>query len=178
MSVSSTSTEITLDMTLVEAKNWLRARVDEGARCPCCTQYAKVYRRSLPSATARTMIAMYRRNEGRDFLYLPAMLDTINGVAYQGGYATYGHHWGLMEHEHGERPDGSSRVGWWRLTALGRRFTNAEVAVPRYAYVYNGRCLRVDGPAWSISQALGTKFDYDELMSPAGVRPPHLAAVP
>lgn len=33
--------------TLDQARDWLRANVDEGAHCPLCTQHAKVYRRGL-----------------------------------------------------------------------------------------------------------------------------------
>lgn len=154
------------EMTLSEAKSWLREQVrNGGARCPCCTQNVKVYRRSLPSATARTMIAMYHQDEGRDYVYLPTLLDTIKKTAYQGGYATYGHYWGLMERQDGRRDDGSNRVGWWRLTDLGRSFVRGTATVPRYAHIYDSRLLSFSGPQFSIRQALGTRFDYDELMS-------------
>ena len=34
-------------MTLTEAKQWLKERLDEGTRCPCCNQYAKIYKRKI-----------------------------------------------------------------------------------------------------------------------------------
>ena len=35
------------EMTLDEAKAWLRDQVDDGAHCPCCGQFAKVYKRRI-----------------------------------------------------------------------------------------------------------------------------------
>ena len=32
--------------TLSQAKDWLRVRLDEGAKCPCCAQHAKLYKRN------------------------------------------------------------------------------------------------------------------------------------
>jgi hypothetical protein len=151
--------------TLGEARDWLRERVEHGERCPCCTQFAKVYRRALPSATARAMIALHRHSAPGEFVFLPPLLDAMHGTPALGGYATLGHFWGLLEQQPGEREDGSWRVGWWRLTPNGRAYViGALPAVPKYARIYDGRCLGLDGPPWSITDALGSKFDYRELM--------------
>ena len=154
-------------ISLEDAKDWLEDHIDEGAQCPCCSQYAKVYERTLPSATARVMIRLYQHNKGIDYVYLPTILDTMKGTPHQGGYGTLGHHWGLMEQMPGERPDGSNRVGWWRLTDLGRDFVRGIETVPKTAYLYSGRCLTVGGPPWSVRDALGHRFNYDELMEGA-----------
>lgn len=149
---------------LGEVRDWLRTQADAGTTCPCCTQFVKVYKRSLPSASARVMLALWRNNGGHSFVYLPDLLDTLKGTAHQGGYGTLSQHWGLIESRPGIRDDGSTRVGWWKLTELGVRFVTERATVPRYADIYNGRCLRRHGPPWSIRQALGTRFNYDELM--------------
>jgi hypothetical protein len=155
-----------LTTPLGDVRDWLRTRIDDGERCPCCTQYAKVYRRSLPNATARVMIALHRAGAEPDaYLFLPTILDTMKGTPHQGGYGTLGQHWGLLEQQPGERDDGSNRVGWWRLTLLGRAYVRDEVTVPRYAHIYNGRCLRLSGEPWSIRNALGRRFYYNELMA-------------
>ena len=154
---------------LGEVRDWLRDRVDAGATCPCCTQFAKVYRRTLPAATARVMVALHRADPpdhgAGPYHYLPPILDTLHGTAAHGGYGTLGQHWGLLHPMPGERADGSNRVGWWRLTTLGTAYVRDAVTVPRYAHLYNGRCLRLSGPPWSIRQALGTRFNYAELMA-------------
>ncbi len=138
--------------------------VHDGDNCPNCGQLVKLYRRTLPSATARVMIALWHVNEGRQYVYLPQILDGMTRTPQQGGYATYGHHWKLMKQQPGVRDDGSNRVGWWRLTNLGRDFILGQATVPKYAHVYNNECFGFSGPQWTIQQALGTKFNYHALM--------------
>lgn len=154
------------DWTLAEARAWLADRLDHGERCPCCEQFAKVYTRAIPSATARVLIALYRRDRGDgEYLFLPPILETLGGTPSLGGYGTLGHFWGLLETMPGEREDGSNRVGWWRLTELGRSFVRGAVTVPKYARIYNGTCLGLTGEAVTIEDALGERFDYRELMA-------------
>lgn len=155
------------DYTLADAKAWLREqfRSGRGVPCPCCDQFVKEYRRKLPAATTRVLIALYRHNEGRDFIFLPDLLDTMTGTPHQGGYGTLGQFWGLMERRQGERDDGSKRVGWWRLTDLGRAFVRGEATVPVYAYIYNGKLRRYAGDPVDVRTSLGHRFNYDELMS-------------
>jgi hypothetical protein len=152
------------NMTLREARDRLRELVDEGHACPCCAQFAKKYKRKLPSASAKVLIAVYRENGHGEYVFLPDLLDRMTGTAHQGGYGTLSHHWGLLEQMPGARPDGSKRVGWWRLTDLGKRFVLREVRVPQYANIYADRCLGFHGNRITIEDALGTKFNYRELM--------------
>ena len=152
-------------MTLGDARDELRQLVHDGHRCPLCQQFAKVYRRTLPSATGRTMIELYHvAGAAPDYTFLPDVLDRMTGTPHQGGYGTLGHFWGLMEREPGEREDGSDRVGWWRLTPLGVRFVLRQAQVPKYAHLYDGRCLGLHGKPISISECLGNRFNYGELM--------------
>ena len=146
------------DMTLREAKNLLREAVYDGAECPCCTQYAKVYKRTINSQMAQTLITMHRAQTGDEWLHLPTLLGRKQADEAKLRY------WGLIEEQPGVRDDGSARVGWWRLTALGARFALGVAAVPKYALVYNGRCLGFDGPRVTIQDALGDRFNYDDLM--------------
>jgi len=162
------------EMSLGDARAWLRARVQEGAECPCCRQFAKSYDRKLPSASARLLIALYRYDdaEGREFVYLPPLLDRfgatiLKGTPHQGGYGTLSHHWGLIEAQPGEREDGSNRVGYWRVTDLGREFALERATVPKYARLYGNRLLGLHGEPISIQDALGNKFNYRELMEGA-----------
>ena len=56
--------------TLAVAREWLRDRVEEGERCPCCTQFAKVYKRTIHATMAHDLIRIYRAC-GRDWFHLP-----------------------------------------------------------------------------------------------------------
>jgi hypothetical protein len=144
--------------TLAEAREWLRVRVDDGETCPCCEQFAKVYRRKLTAPVARVLIAMYRHN--RDgWVYLPAL-----GLSR--GDEAKARYWDLIEGLDGERDDGSKRVGTWRLTGKGIAFVRNQIRVPKYARIYDGRCLNMD-PAETvcITDVLGTRFNYADLMA-------------
>jgi len=149
--------------TLQEARDWLRARVEDGERCPCCTQLAKVYKRKLTSAACRALIALYR--ECDDWGHLPTIVKKrIPDVAHQGGYMTLSGYWGLMEEERERRPDGG-RAGYWRITDKGRQFLFAEITIPSRVHLYDGRVLGFDHhTTLTIQEALGQKFDYKELM--------------
>lgn len=158
------------DMTLKAARDTLRPLVREGHTCPCCRQFAKVYKRALPSASAVVLIAMYRwRGERTDegWIFIPDLLTqtSLSRTAQQGGYGLLSHHWGLIEKQVGTREDGSDRVGFWRLTEKGRLFVRSLDTVEKYALLYNGRCLGHEGPQINIHDALGKKFDYSELMA-------------
>jgi hypothetical protein len=145
--------------TLDEARAWLRDRVDEGERCPCCTQRAQVYRRKITSASAWALVKLYRER-GLDWGHLPTILgrkqaDEAKMV-----------HWGLIEQAPMTRDDGSNRAGWWRVTPLGEAFVLGDVAVPKYARIYDSRCLGLDdSETVTIEDALGERFRYDDLMA-------------
>ena len=145
------------EMTLRDARDELRELVDDGCRCPCCTQFAKVYRRKIHASMARVLIAMYRAVPAGEWVYLP-------DVPQKSRDATGMAWWGLIEEEIELLRDDGGRAGWWRVTELGRRFVRYEIAVRKYALVYDGRRLKLDGEAVTIVDCLGDKFDYRELM--------------
>lgn len=143
---------------LGQAKAWLRSRLDKGADCPLCTQHAKIYRRTINSGMARSLIAMY--TVGRlDWVHLPSQ---IGARSREEGKLAY---WGLVEEDPTKREDGG-RPGTWRVTNLGEAFIRHGLVVPKYANVYNGKVLSLDTTELiSIKDALGKKFDYAELMA-------------
>lgn len=144
---------------LGEAKEWLRERVDEGERCPLCTQFSKVYRRSIHGTMARTLVLAYREHE-LDWFHLATLTKTTG----RGGEEGKLRYWGLLEEESARREDGG-RSGWWRVTERGREFVLGNVVVPKYALVYDGRLMSLDGDEMiDIRAALGKRFDYSELM--------------
>ncbi len=150
-------------VTLADARSWLREQLDEGATCPCCSQFARIYRRKLTSTATRALIALYRTNT-EDFEHLPTVVRwRTPDVAHQGGYVSLAGYWGLMEEERVRREDGG-RAGYWRITDLGARWLNKETIVPKYVRLYDGRVLGFDGELVSVVDSLGTRFDYTELM--------------
>lgn len=150
-------------MPLLQARAWLRSQLKVGAKCPCCGQMAKVYRRKLNSGMARSLVEMYRAAPpssagGTAFIHLPT---TIGARSREEGKLRY---WGLVEEQVTSRPDGG-RAGWWRVTAKGELFIQGRLQVKRYALVYDGKCLGLDGDPIGIREALGDGFNYAELMA-------------
>lgn len=152
-----TDAPLTMDTPLSEAQQWLRNRVDKGDNCPCCSQFAKVYRRKINAGMAQALIVMYRQSGGSWF-----RMPSIAHLWQSRDEAALAY-WGLIEEAQEPREDGG-RAGWWRLTQAGMLFASNRGTVPKYARVYNGRCLGLTGDPQSIIDALGNRFDYTELM--------------
>jgi len=55
--------------------------------------------------------------------------------------------------------------GLWQPTELGRAFAANKVTVKRYVYVYNNTALEFEGSEIGISDALGDKYNYAEIMA-------------
>ena len=143
--------------SLLDAQEWLRGQLAEGARCPCCTQFAKVYRRKVNSAMARALIYQYR-TAGMEYAQTTRLCPWTHEAAQLSW-------WGLLEEEPVRRDDGG-RSSWWRVTELGARFARNEILIPKYALIYDGRLQRMDSEKRvSIVDCLGVKFNYSELMS-------------
>lgn len=147
-----------VDTTLLEARAWLLRQLDNGARCPCCSQLAKIYRRKINSGMARSLIAMYRADPDLGWMHVPTV---IGRQSAEEGKLAY---WGLVEETTEPRADGG-RAGWWRLTESGQAFVLGRSRVPKYARIYDGACLGFDATGTvTIRDALGTGFHYDDLM--------------
>lgn len=147
-------------MNLEEAQDELRRRLLEGeaVECPCCTQLAKIYRRKIHATMARHLILMYRADSDDGWFHMGTVLGGPYGDAAKLSY------WNLIEEAPERRVDGG-RAGWWRVTDRGRAFVERELVVPEYARIYDGRLLSYEGDGVRITDALGEKFDYGELMS-------------
>jgi hypothetical protein len=148
-----------LDWTLGEVRDWLRARVDKGTRCPACEQDAKVYRRKIYAGMVKALVLMYREGDFSRRLYVH--VPSIDPA--RGGDVAKLEFWGLIEEERVKREDGG-RAGFWRVTARGEDFLQRKTMVPKYARIYDGRLLNLLGPLVGADDALGERFKLDELM--------------
>jgi hypothetical protein len=150
--------------TLRQARDWLIARLEEGALCPCCTQIAKEYHRPINSTMARDLIVAWRAY-GTRFGYLQEVRRVIKAATgHSNREEPKLRYWGLMEEENVRRPDGG-RAGWWRVTPDGEDWVLGRSVVPKYAWVYDNRLIALDRRQHvTIREALGHRFNYDELM--------------
>jgi hypothetical protein len=149
-----------MDSTLREARDFVQARLVEGVRCPCCTQFAKVYKRKLNSGQAWALILVYRR-VGREWCHITQVDPSLAG---NGGDISKLRYWGLVEEADERREDGG-RAGWWRVTGRGERFVLGQIRLPKYVRLYDSQPYGLYGDSISIRDALGSRFDYNELMN-------------
>ena len=151
-------------------KKQFHAELDDGVVCPTCNPFAKRYRRKFTSSMARALIWLSRQH-GR-----LGMMDGIAGEhswidvpkraprwLVQTNQLPTVRWWGMIE----RRPttdDGKKHSGLWRVTPQGVRFVMALGTVPSTVVTYNGEPVGFEGDEITIREALGTKFDYAELM--------------
>lgn len=163
--------------TLAEARERLHARLDEGSVCPCCVcpccdQLARLRRYKLDSGIAYALTQFYVLGgpHHRDWVHY-ADVTRIAGNTMKFSLAKF---WGLLERS-GEKmltgqrsPAGRKNSrGEWRLPDMGCAFVEGKITVPASILVYNDTCYGMSDEQVTIHQALGDKFDYDELMDHA-----------
>lgn len=160
------------DMSLHEAKEWLRERVGKGAHCPCCTQYTRVYKRTITGNMAASLIALYREHLQRgDFTCYIHFESQIKGQPryrhLRGGDYAKLRYWGLIEpgpsNDMAALPETKS-AGLWRITDNGAWFVRGITTAPKYAHEFDARCLKLSGPERGVRECLGVRFNYSELM--------------
>ena len=139
----------------------IKSKCESGIFCPMCGQYAKKYRRKFNSAIAKFLIKLYRLQSAYDRYYTTRELYPRDNKASTKGVLA--RHWGLIEVRETQN-EGGAPAGTFKLTEKGLRFVNRLEYVPAYVYIYNGECLGLDGDQLSILEALGNKFDYEELL--------------
>lgn len=154
--------------TIQEEKQRLRDNFEKGTRCACCNQNVKLYPRSISNTVAMALIIFAREYDKQEELYIE--IKKVMGKAgvlnyFRGGDYAKLTCWGLIEAETGTtREDGNPRTGFYRLTDEGRAFAEGVITLPKYAMTYNGKVYKFKGKQVTITDCLGTKFNYNELM--------------
>lgn len=161
--------QLSVHSQLWEVREYVKDGREEGITCPCCQQFAKVYKRTIHSAMARSAIDLFHRGayEGNPAGWgckIPGCYVHLTREGNPGGDEAKLRYWGLLEERVAE-PEHGRTSGFWRLTKRGVHFVRDAVVVPKYALIYNGDCLGHEEPLIGIRQALGSKFDYEELMT-------------
>lgn len=144
------------DVEIEVVKNWMDSYLKEGIDCPCCGRFTKIYRRNLNSGMVRFLIDFYKRH-GTNPVSIANYHVTDQQHAYHQEYEKLPH-WGLLMH------DDSTPRRWW-VTQLGCQFIHGQTTVPKYVWLKHGVCVHKSGEQITIKKAIGTKFDYDELMA-------------
>ena len=156
----------TNQQTLESARDELRGKLEQGSTCPCCGQFAKLYRRKIHASMAMSLIALYRLStDGREWIDILDVADMVHQLKTVNATADFAKlaYWGMIEAKTND--DESRRTsGMWRITDNGRRYVERRSGALRYALVYNGELQGFDGGLAGIDEALGSRFNYSELM--------------
>ena len=144
--------------TLEEAKQYLRDNWIEGAECPCCKQKVKLWSKPLIGTAVADLIRLNK-------------LWQKNGVAVHISEFTKQRsnfytlvYWGFIVKGDVEIDGKKRSSGYWLPTIKGGKFIDNEVTVQSYADTYNNKVIRFTGKQIGVKEALGKKFDYEELM--------------
>ena len=152
------------DATVVEARAALLSIVKERggkADCPVCQRHTQIYWHPINKNMAKGLIALWQDHR-RGWGDIQAV--RIKHNLHRSKQETTIARWGLMEEEAVRRPDGG-RAGFWRVTADGERWLKGEKNIPKYALLYDSKCLGHRGEYVSIHDALGMNFDYRSVMN-------------
>lgn len=157
-------TEIT---TIQEGKAFLRENFEKGAKCPCCDQYVKLYKRKLTSAMVYGLMLIAKAHPSKydkSWLHVEDYLKSLDIPASIRGDIAKLKLWGFLLPAEGNREDGSPRNGYYQLTQQGRDFVKGRITAFSHVLIYNNSFRGFEGEQITVQEALGSKFNYDELM--------------
>lgn len=136
--------------------NWNKSIEGEGAFCPCCGGWGKVYKRVLSQHLALCLRWIAVHGEGDD-----SWVDVQNRAPrWMLKSKTYPllEHWGLIESQ-------AKRSGVWRATPKGQDFIGGSVAMPSAVHIYGNEVWGFEAEEVSFRGCFGKHFDFDEMMS-------------
>lgn len=149
----------------MEARETVLAGRDKGITCECCDQFCKVYKRRIHTTMARSLIWLHRYMLLRpDIGWVPT---GAVGPRYiiSGDFAKL-EHWGLIREREKDPGDTMRKTsGFWQITPAGREFAVMRLIVPCHVYLYNNEITGWSNKKINIIDALGEKFDYQELIN-------------
>lgn len=154
----SLPTRAAVEKTLAEAIHEVRSKVVEGSRCPCCNRLVKLYKRKLSAEMVVFLIALCWEYAG-DYLDIRK----LRKWKYQRGDYAYLAHWGLVEQKEGNE-DGKRGSAHWRPTDAAFKFIFRHALMPSHIHMLCGEYLGHSEKLVSVDDALGEKFNYDELI--------------
>lgn len=134
----------------------------DGYRCECCGGFVKKYTRSFNSNMSLALLCLYKHHPN-GYVHVEKLLQE-KGYQRCGDFS-YLKHYRLIEQLTEDRADGSNRNGYYKLTSLGIMFVEGKEKVKKNFIMFKGKCEGFEGEEITIQQALGKKFNYNELMA-------------
>lgn len=138
-----------------------RDQLPQGATCPCCGRYGKLYKRRLNRGMAHMLLELFRARSRRD---PDRFIDVRELKAFKAGSGDYAflRFWGLVEQQ--PNTDEKKRSsGFWRITEKGCDFVRGKLNVPTHVFVFDNNPEGFSSEMTTFADALNHSFDYSEL---------------
>lgn len=155
--------------SLVEAKKLVQegSKQPKGINCPCCGQLCKIYKRTLRADMASWLMWLIREYY-RDPRWIHVTECKYDYMLTMGGDYAKLLHWKMIVQK--ENDDEKKRTsGLWKPTDRGVSFVTGAISVPKQALIFNAKFIGWSDEQITITDALGEKFSYKELMT--GIHP-------
>lgn len=162
---------VTETTSLKEAQDALRIELKKGAICPCCNRLTKMYSRKITSAMAYGLILIYHEFQQEHpkmvWLHIENFFKAISGLpsSVRADIPKL-RFWDLIQPDGEECEDGNPNTGMYKITEQGKLFVEGKILVNSHINVYNNKMygFHAEATPVNITQALGSKFKYEELM--------------
>ena len=161
------------EITLAEAKKILADNLTKGTKCPCCNRHTQMYSRKITSSMAYGLIIIHKYRERTEDEYkdyytnIESLFNATKNIpASIRGDIPKLRFWNLIEPQTESAGDGNPNSGFYRITTAGIDFVNRKSTVESKILVYNNQMygFAKDSKKINIVEALGSKFNYNELM--------------
>ena len=143
----------------------------DGADCPCCGKFAKVYVRRANSSMMLCLWALSRasvREPSVEWHHVQAIDAALafrkKPLHWSSGWGAGLAKWGLVEEKPGQG-ENSRTSGYWKMAQIGKDFLAGTAIIPREIHIYANETIGFSGERVSFEDALSEKFDYRKLMS-------------
>ncbi len=136
---------------------------DKGAKCPCCEQLVKLYKRRINAHMCFFLIKLHRLAKHTQTGQRYFSNEQIGQNYNLGGDWARLRHWGLIE-QMPNHEDRKRTSGYWGITEKGKEFVNLQIKVPEKILIHNNHFMGFDGDDIDMQEALDVKFNYKQLM--------------
>jgi len=146
--------------TIKQAKEYLRENFEKGTDCPCCGQHVKLYKRKLNSGMVMALIHIYKQGDWinvKDYMRKNSLPNNHDWTLLR--------YWGLIEESTEKAEEAKKNNGVWRITQKGVKFIKKQITLNSHILIYNNKFTGYSDTTTDIEKALGSKFNFTELMN-------------
>lgn len=155
-------------VTLKDAQQYNREHWHEGCKCLACGQRVQLYNYKFFASSAFALIRLFNlteTNPDQEWFH-------VKDYAEAGKDRPRAHHfaelrfWELIEKCDVNDDPAKKSSGYWKITEKGKQFVNEEIKVQSRILIYNNIFVGFaeNSSEITVREALGNKFDYEELM--------------